>query len=112
MILFASFIIGYFYCMILSFASSKPWAAFISYLLIVVNFFFFIKTMFGDPGIKQSIYDHYIKHSHAPKREIDPELGTATETELNPDEEGGENLLHINNSARQRRARPSTAPSC
>ena len=33
----------------------------ITYVSLGLNLFCFFKTMFGDPGIDQSIYDHYFK---------------------------------------------------
>lgn len=52
------------------FAPYNVIAGTVSYISIFINLLLFFKTMFGDPGISQQIYMHYIKMQFSPKYDI------------------------------------------
>ena len=60
MLCFASFIFGYLVFLATMYAENQVYSA-ITYVSLGLNLLCFFKTMFGDPGIKDSIFDHYFK---------------------------------------------------
>ena len=61
MVLLASLIISYFIFIIQFYTLPILLLRFFHYLLVIINVLAFCFTILKDPGVKESVYNHYIK---------------------------------------------------
>ena len=94
MLMLACFITWYFMFSISMFQSKNERAASVCYVSVGINIVLFIMTMFKDPGVKRSVYEHHIKIMDAINRDEEAEEAgqhssstTAADTAMDVEEE-------------------------